>query len=99
MEENFQEDSEISDNIEETPQTPTQSPLVMYNDMHTSIFQPFHPILPALHIPQNHHPGYTQLPSSWTNIIPVHPAVATPEHQPLLNGPQSQARREEEKST
>ena len=33
MEENAQRDSEISVNIPETPETPTQTPLVRYNAM------------------------------------------------------------------
>jgi hypothetical protein len=106
MEENAQEDSEMSVNttsIQETPQTPTQNTLeVGYNDnihdIHTPTFQPraFHPIPFIVPItPTSYHiphPDYTQLSSSWTSIpIPVHPA-ATPrsEHQPL-NGPRNQA--------
>ena len=94
MEEITHEDSEISVDIQETPQTPTQNPLVMYNDMHTPVFQAFPPnppMTPVLYIP---HLNYMQLSNSesWTNIpIPFHPA-ATPEHQPLnANGPHSQA--------
>jgi hypothetical protein len=86
MEENNQEESEISVCIQETPQTPTQTPLDdQYNDIvHTPTFQPFHPsilpITPASYIP---HPGYTELSSSWTNIpiIPVHPAGTPLSHQ------------------
>ena len=46
VEENTQEDSEISVDIQKTPQTPIQIPLVEYNEMNTPIFQPFHLILP-----------------------------------------------------
>ena len=94
MEENTQEDSV---NIQEMPQAPAQTPPVGYNDMHTPVFQLFHPIpqtTPVLYIP---HPDYTQLPSTRiNNPFPVHPA-ATPEHRPL-NGPLSREAGEEEKS-
>lgn len=102
MEENTQEESEVSVNIQEIPQTPTQTPLeVGHNDIHMPAFHPFHPghpthpifpMTPASYIPH----GYTQLSSPWTNIpmIPVHSSPAatvtrTPEYQPL-NVPLSQ---------
>ena len=56
VEENTQEDSEISVDIQKTPQTPIQIPLVEYNEMNTPVFQPFHPILPmtpAFYIPHS----------------------------------------------
>ena len=58
MEENALRDSEISVNTPETPETPTQTPLVWYNAMYnTPPFQPFHPIMtPALYVPN---PNYT----------------------------------------
>ena len=92
MEENTQEESEVSVNIQEIPQTPTQTPLeVGHNDIHMPAFHPFHPghpthpifpMTPASYIPH----GYTQLSSPWTNIpmIPVHSSpVATVTRTPV----------------
>ena len=111
MEENTQEESEISINIQETPPTPTQSPIEVgysLNDIHTPArdFQPFRPILlassPASYSP---HPGYTQFSSSWTNTptIPIHHLPATPEHPPLneplrQSGEEAKSRLEEEQT-
>ena len=86
MEGDAHEDSETSVNIHETPQTPTQTPLAEYNDIHTPVFHPFHPIPPMTPVLVIPHLNYMQLP------IPLHPAT-TPESQPL-NRPQPSSRGE-----
>ena len=72
----------MEENTQENSQTPTQTPLVRYNDMHTPGFQPYHPILPMTPVFYIPHPNFTQFSSPQTNIpIPFHLA-ATPEHRP-----------------